>query len=451
MAHPKSEEIVHWLRSTAGVDRGALIHLLECADCRQRAVAELRRQQAESGLADVLCYRRPSVAEEVDDSFADGFSRVYSRALDCAEAEQRQAAALFDELMAHPEPRRDVLARNSDRFRSLALAQRVLEASRDACFEDPRQGARLARLALVLLESADTEFYGHRLVHDLTGRAWSYVGNALRLANDLEGAQKAFATGSAYVEDTNDPLEEAGFLHLLASLRKHQRRFDEAAGLLGRSAELYAEVGDDEKLARVLTSLGSQYLDRGCPGEALQPLHEALRRVDPQADPRTALYIHHNLTLCLTETGRFLEAQRMFLSAQRFYAQFPDRVTRLRARWLEGIIAAGTGQTARAEEIFTGVRADFLAAELSYDAALVGMELAALYARQGRNADLRRLAEDLTPAFFSHRLHRDALAALAFFVQAAQRESASSQVVQRVADYLKSSRLDPSLPFQPLS
>lgn len=450
MAHPKSEEIVDWLRATAGVDRGALIHVLECADCRQRAVAELRRQRAESELADVLSYRRPAARQETEGSFAAGFGRVASRALACAEAEQRQAAALFDELMAHPEPRRDVLVRNSDRFRSLALAQRVLEASRNACFENSRQGEGLARLALVLIESVDRDFYGRRLIDDLTGRAWAYVGNALRLANDLEGAQRAFEAGHAFIEDTNDPMEEAGFLHLLASLRKHQRRFDEAAELLRRSAELYEEVGDDEKLARVLTSLGSQYLDQGNPEEAQQPLLEALRHVDPLSDPRTALYIHHNLTLCLAETGRYLEAQRMFASAHRFYAQFPDRVTQLRASWLEGIIAAGTGQTAHAEAILGKVRADFLTAELPYDAALVGMEMAALYARQGRNTDLRLLAEDLTPVFFSHHLHRDALAALAFFVQAAQRENASLQVVQRVADYLKSSRFDPSLPFQPL-
>jgi tetratricopeptide (TPR) repeat protein len=374
---------------------------------------------------------------------------VYSRALASAAAEQRQASALFDELMSHPEPRRDVLARNSDRFRSLALAQRVLEASRDACFEDPRRGERLARLALVLIGSVDANFYGHRLLKDLTGRAWAYVGNALRLANDLDGAQRAFDAGGTFIEDTSDPMEEAGFLHLLASLRKHQRRFDEAADLLRRSAELYEEVGDEEKLARVLTSLGSQYLDQGSPEEALPPLLDALRQVDPLADPRTSLYIHHNLTLCLAETGRYLEAQRMFASAHRYYAQFPDRVTQLRASWLEGIIAAGTGQTAHAEAILGKVRADFLTAELPYDAALVGMELAALYARQGRNTDLRLLAEDLTPVFFSHHLHRDALAALAFFVQAAQRERASLQVVQRVADYLKTSRHDPSLPFRP--
>jgi tetratricopeptide (TPR) repeat protein len=449
MAHPKSEEIVLCLRSAASVHRNVLIHVLECAECRQRALDALHRQGTQSELADVLQYRRPGDPASRQDDLAATFRRVFSRALACAESEQQRAQALFDELMSHPAQRRGVLVRNSDRFRSLALAQRVLEASRDACFEDARRGEELARLALVIIAAVDADLYGHRLVADLTGRAWAYVGNALRLANDLDGAQRAFDVGLDHVEGTSDPMEEAGFLHLLASLRKHQRRFDEAAELLHRSGELYAEVGDDEKLARTLTSLGSQYLDQGCAEKARQPLLEALRRVDPESDPRTALYVHHNLTLCLTETGRFLEAQRMFRNARRFYAQFPDRVTRLHSRWLEGIIAAGTGRGERAEKIFLQVRDAFLAAELPYDAALVGMELAALYASQGRHADLRELAEDLTPVFFSYHLHRDALAALAFFVQAAQREGASMEVVERVADYLKRSRHDPGLPFQP--
>ena len=468
MGHPKPERIVRWLRSLPGeCERDVLLHVLGCAECRQRVLVELRRNHAGGGLADVLEYptrphapaatgsprpapdaaRRETLHDE--DDLTARFGRAYARALANAEAELRQADRLFDELITHPEARREVLVRNSDRFRSPALAQRVLEASRQLAFDDAREAARLAGLALTILESADPALCGRRLLDDLRARALAYLGNARRLANDLDGADEAFAAGLRYIEDTSDPAEQAGFLHLLASLRKLQRRFDESADLLRQASGLYEEVGDSEKLARVLTSLGSQYIDQGAPEKAEPALLEALRHVDPLADPRTALYIQHNMTLCLAETGRFLEAQRMFRSTQPLYDRFPDRVTRLRAGWLEGILAAGTGRPDHAEELLSRVQEEFATHELPYDAALVGLERAALYARQGRTAQLRRLAEELAPAFFSYGLRRDAMTAVAFFVQAAQHDRATVETIDRVSRFLKRSRHDAQARFEP--
>lgn len=458
MVHPKAEQIVHWLQSQSnGTAHGTLLHVLQCTECRERALAELREQHSSAGLADILHYRPqaetlplacadPTAREE---DLAARFGRVYARALARAELEMRRAETLFGELVTHPAPRREVLVRNSERFRSLALAQKILEASRETSFDDALEGERLASLALVVLDTADSDLYGHRLLDDLRARGFAYLGNARRLANDLAGADRAFDEGLSYLEDTSDPVEEAGFLHLLASLRKLQRRFDESADLLQQASELYAEVGDSEKLARVLTTLGSQYIDKGCPEEAEEALVEALRHVDPLADPRTALYIQHNLTLCLAETGRYLEAQRMFRSTQALYERFPDRVTRLRARWLEGILAAGTGRPDDAEEILSRVQVEFAARELPYDAALVGLERAALYARLGRNAELRQLALELAPAFFSYGLRRDAMAAVTFFVQAAQRDNATLDTIRQVTRFLKRSRHDPKARFEP--
>lgn len=458
MVHPKAEQIVRWLQSLPeGIDRGSLLHVLQCGDCRDQVLAELRRQHAGGGLADVLHYR-PQVdaplfactdATAREEDLAARFGRVYARALAGAEAETRHAETLFDELIAHPAPRREVLVRNSERFRSPVLVQKILEASRETSFDDAVEGEALANLALAILDTADVVFYGRRLLDDLRARAFAHLGNARRLANDLDAADRAFDAGLRHLEDTCDPVEEAGFLHLYASLRKHQRRFDEAAGLLRQAAELYEEVGDSERLARVLTTLGSQYLDRGCPHDAEQALGDALRHVDPLTDPRTALYIQHNLALCLAETERYLEAQRVFSNSRSLYDRFPDRVTRLRARWLEGILAAGTGRTEHAEELLAAVQQEFLEHELPYDSALAGLERAALYARLGRHADVRKLAGELAPVFFSYRLERDAVAAVAFFVQAAERDRATLETIRKVARFLKRVRLDPTARFDP--
>ena len=461
MVHPKPEAMVQWLRKLCASDRNALSHLLDCPTCREQALAELRRQQVESELADVLSYRRPAAtgqpaagerrdpAGEPYGELAASFERITRRALDCAEHEQRSAGLLLEELLSHPAPRREVLVANSERFRSLALAQRLLEVSHGTGFEDPREAERLARLALTVVDSVDVAFYGRRLLDDLRARAWAHLGNALRIASRPEEAEEAFRRGAACLEGTADPMEQAGFQHLLSSLRKLQRRFDESAELLQSAARLYEEVGDSERLARVLTGIGCHYLDLRSPEEAVEPLLEALRHVDALADPRTALYIHHNLTMCLSETDRFLEAQRLFAAARPLYERFPDMRTQLRRQWLEGVLAAGTGRPERAETLFREVQAAFTEAEMTPDAAIAGLDLAALYARQGRTADLKALSQELTGILFSGRLHREALVALAYFIQAAQRERATLDVVKQVASFLRRAEVDPAARFQP--
>lgn len=93
-------------------------------------------------------------------------------------------------------------------------------------------------------------------------------------------------------------------------------------------------------------------------------------------------------------------------------------------------------------------RDGFLAEGIPYDTALVALELALLYAEQGRSAELKRLAAELVPVFASGQIHREALAALAFFRQAVEAERAEVEVAARVEEYLRKARYAPDLRFQ---
>ncbi|HEX2163053.1 MAG TPA: tetratricopeptide repeat protein, partial [Thermoanaerobaculia bacterium] len=354
---------------------------------------------------------------------------------------------LVAELVAHPPARREVLVANSERFRSLALAERLVDAAFEARFADPAETVALGRLALAVLAALDRAFYGERRIADVEGRAWVEVGSGLRIGDDLVAAEAAFAEAERRLAGTTDPAAEAGRLHALSSLRKDQRRFLAAEELLARAAELYEEVGDDERRARVLTGLGSLHLDRGEPEAARPPLLEAMRLVDPLGDPRTALFIRHNLALSLVETGRADEAERVFRAGFEAYAE-ADRWTRLKGRWLAALLAVAAGRDAEAEAALVEIEAAYAEGDRPYDAALAALDLAGLYARQRRDGELKALARRLVPLFASHGIHREAITALAFFLQAAERERASVEVVDRVAGFLKRARLDPTLRFR---
>jgi hypothetical protein len=149
--------------------------------------------------------------------------------------------------------------------------------------------------------------------------------------------------------------------------------------------------------------------------------------------------------------GRYREARTLYLRARPLYRAATDAWTRNRRLWVLGRIACGLGRPRPAERLFRAAREGFLAEGVPYDTALVSLDLALLFAGQGRSRELRRLAEEMMPVFASRQIHREALAALAFLKAAVESERASLELVSRVAAYLRRAEHDPALPFVELA
>ena len=193
--------------------------------------------------------------------------------------------------------------------------------------------------------------------------------------------------------------------------------------------------------------MANVYSYSGRPEQGIPLLHQALELIDPQQEPRLMLAARHNLVDCLAASGRFLEAQHAYRKARGLYQSFPDGRTQNRRKWVEGKIARGLGQSGNAEALFLAARDGFLAEGIPYETALVSLELAVLYAEQGRTAEMKRLAAEMVPIFTSRQIHREALAALSFFQQAAEAEQAGIETVAKIGEYLQKARYAPGLRF----
>jgi tetratricopeptide (TPR) repeat protein len=284
----------------------------------------------------------------------------------------------------------------------------------------------------------------------LSVRAAIYTGNALRAQGDLQAADArfAFARGLITHSGVTDTLLYAEVDWFEGTLRKDQRRFADAEALLLRSIMLYRLAGDQRAAAHPLVTLGLLYYDRQDYRQALDTFRGALSHLQPETDPRFFCSVHHNLTLTLCELGDLHAAAEALETSRDLYEACPDIHTQARLGWVEGKIASGFGHLARAEEAFLAVRRGFIEEGNGYDTAMVSLDLALVYAKQGRAADLKQLAEEMHSIFESKEIHREALAALLLFQQAAREERLTADRVEAFIRYFKKARTNPALRFK---
>lgn len=342
-----------------------------------------------------------------------------------------------------------MLAENSSRFHNWSFVESLLEDCRPICQAEPEEAAHLASLAINLSERLDIERYGRERIGDLQARSWAALGNVLRVQERYRESERAFARARLYLRvGTGDPVEQAEVLSLEASLWSNRCQFDRAIALIDGVIAIARRVGQRELWARALVQKAKYSIDRGAPEEALPLLLDAQKHLDPSFEPRLAATVQHNILYALVETGRFEEAASGFASARGLYRESDHPIDQIRLDWLEGRVFRGLGDVAQAEARFRHAFKAMLAEELDYDAALVGLDLAVLYSEQNRNAEIRELVAAMLPVFTSHQIHREALAALVVFREAAARERLSTELVQEAAEFMRRAAVQPHLRFK---
>jgi len=262
---------------------------------------------------------------------------------------------------------------------------------------------------------------------------------------DLKAADAGFEEAKRLWCAGSDPaslLDPGRLLDLEASLRRDQRRLGEALALL----EEAIAVGRTPE--RALIQKGFTLEVMGEPDLAIEALLQAERRLNLQGDRRLMNILRCNLSFSLCSIGRFAEAAGLACRVREAALDMGDEILVLRATWLEGRIAAGTGRPEEARRLLEQARREFAARSMWYDVALALLEEAVLLLDEGRTAEVKELARGLAEVFESKEVHREALAALRLFQEATEREAATAELASRVLRYLFRARHDQGLPFK---
>ncbi|HEY4596419.1 MAG TPA: hypothetical protein VIJ02_08475 [Thermoanaerobaculia bacterium] len=377
--------------------------------------------------------------------------------IDAPTSARASALDLWNELEPYRFEDRLHLIRTHRRFVTREVCELLCRESARLTTVEPQRAIEAAELAVVVAElmKGTDDCHEH---YQVRAHAWAHDGNARRVRGDLRNAEESFTIACAWWEAGTAGVGdlfayEPAILEHKASLQIAQRRFPEAFETLDRMFTLYtegqrAELRDSHLAGRALIKKAIGLIEMGCSEQAISALQEAEGLVDARRDARLYLCLRHNLLFCLANVERYDAALAMLPEVTAFCREVGNPIDLMRLRWVEGRIAADLSRTEEAMAIFQELRQGFAARDLAYDAALVTLDLTALYARSGAVAEVKALSLEMSRIFQAQDVPREALAALLFFQKAAERERATAKLAREIGVFLEKLRNDPGLRFE---
>ncbi len=435
--HPSRQKLAAFLsdRLDPRAAKSVLHHLLGgCSACRE-AVAPL---------AEVLRRTEAALQDAAAGAAEHEFGRHRAWLLFRRELRRARDEAAARHGHRRPAPAHEIFATLQPRFErqggepAWLKCEEALAASWEQRHDDPGEMVHHAVMAKLLAKWIGPGTRGPAQLADLQARAHAALGNALRVADDTLTAEWELATARERARHgTGDPLLRAHLLDLTASLRVDQRRFAEAEACLRESHALYLAQGDRPRAGKALLKRALATGYDADPDEAEKLLIGARMLMAPTHDRRTYLAFLHSLVMVEIDRGEYEHARWLVHEARWLYAAAGGALYDLKLVWLEGRIAAGLGQAARAEQLFRDARTGFLARKLPYTAAVVATDLAALLLERGRTAEARALVLETLETFEVLNIQRDALMGVLLLAEAARQDRLTIETLKSAAAELQ--------------
>jgi hypothetical protein len=438
--------------------RRVVQHLVQCASCRER------RRPFLASLGAVLDDRAPerSLPEASYEAACEAAARAARRWAERSESERQWRERLVAAAQGGP-PFRVETGSVSRLFRGLArrapglaIVEALFTLSQQERYRDPEAMEDLALVAVARAKSlgsrsVDRGRYSALQRSDLQVRALIELANAYRLNHSTEMADATLVQAWEQLteEGSGDPRLLARLFDVWASLLLDQRRLVPAVDALDLVYKAYREIGETHLAGRALISKGmaAYYEDR--PREAAALFRQGLDQVDRERDPQLVTAAQHNYLDALILAEQYREARTVLFQSGLRQAFAGDPLNLLKLRWLEGKIALGLEKLDQAERIFREVQAEFARRGRAYVAAMLRLELTAVYLRQEKLDQAEAEATAAVEAFEALRVSYEADRALRHLKEACRKRVATAALALRVARYLQQLEKTPNLRFVP--
>jgi hypothetical protein len=420
---------------SAGRSRKVVRHLLRsCAACNA-ALATHHQQLAASPAAN-------SYDAELDRAFSR--ARDYKRYRRREELRGHKVAALLKEggleaLLAADLP-----------FRGSGMLEALLERSWAVRHESPREMVSLARHAVEIANRLDPRYHALQERADLQARAWGELANALRAADDLHEADRAFGIAFELLVKGTGNLRLRARLHdLHASYLGTRRQFELAFAALDIAYKAYLELRDPHLAGKSLLTKAVYLHYSGLSEAALELNERGLGLIDRAREPNVRFSGIQNQLQFLIGCGRFRDAKRELFRRRAELSKLDARVIGLRLRWSQGQISAGLGEWNSAEEAFIQAKRGFEEAGMGLHAAIASLEVALVWMHQGRYEETAAMVADAVEVFVSVGIQREALGAVLILGEAFARRVGTLGLLEDVVEFLRHCQIDPNARFNP--
>lgn len=434
--HPNPTELEDFLQGklSRGALRKVVLHLARpCGRCQALVAAPV---------AVMAGHEDPSEGEPgAGDAYDLAIDRAIGAALRWAEARpapRKRSERLIADLVGGRKDWSDLTSEDLAALDPLTWVEVWIERCNALRFRDPAGMIRAAESACAAAYGLDTKVYGETKRSDTCALAWTELANAYRVADQLDAAERTLETATRFLaEGSGDTLLLARLAEVSASLACDRRSFPEAHLAAEWARACYQEAGDPHRAGRVLLQRSHFSACDGKSEEALALLLESLELLDLRRSPELGRTVLQNSIQLLVRVGRLREAQRLLWNA-RLHRLLPEEgLNRVRLRATEGTIWAGLNELGRAERAFREARAGYEDHGLWIQAGIAGLELAKVWLRQGREAEVMPLAQELMETFVELDVRREAIAALTVLQEACVRRILTLELVDRVAEYLR--------------
>jgi tetratricopeptide (TPR) repeat protein len=424
--HPTPQILKDLLRGrlTSGDTRTVIAHLAtDCPKCREEIAPTAAAMFRPGRVAPVSS----SEEEDLYDAAIDSACKAALKFQRSLENERAEADSKIAKLL------RDESFRKTAKLWTWGLCERLLERSWDLRQKNPTKMLKLAQYAVEAAENIDSRQYGAQHVADLLARSWAGLANAYRVSDQLTLAENAFRHAfKARSQGTRSPLLQARLAELSASLLCDQRQFPEAFQLLDFAHRTFLKHRALHDAGRALIQRGVHTGWSGDPEEGIRIIAQGLRLIERGRDPKLGFQSLHSILIFRVELGEFKLARRQIWEMRPLYYRHREHILQVKLRWIEGKVFLGLGQIDRAVRAFQQAQESFLQKRMNYDAALVSFDLAAVWLRQRKLADVRLLLQEMLDIFRARYIAREGIAALIMLRDAANRNELTFDLLEHV-------------------
>ncbi len=354
----------------------------------------------------------------------------------------------YKDLVDLPEGRRLTILRNSSPVLLLVLFRDLVEQSYGERFGDHKRSLKLAMVAVQVAKvAAESGYQSQGDCEDLLAEAHAYFGNAQRLVSDPTGAERSFRLAEHHLAlGTGDRALRADCLNLLASLRVVQGRGKEAAALVDRELSLRRLLGDKEQLGfamiqrALIASLIAEPVD-----QILDLIQAAMPLV---SDHKLTLQAVHAFAELLAREGYGLDGLKSLSSViLPLYIVNEERFN-VEHSWIEAIAFRALHQLPDAATALEAVRKDLARLGATHKLAIASLDLAGVYAAQGKLEKVKELAEEAYAIFKAEGLEERALTAVVVLREAIEAKRVTEGLAAAVANFISRFAYNKALRFE---